>query len=420
MRVLKSRTKRVPQKKVAIVGQGYVGLPLSMAAVSAGWSVIGFDISNSRVAELNSANSPVEDVRDSDLRNAINRGVYRATSDASEIASCEIVVICVPTPLGESREPDLSILEKAVIDIAPHLSHGTLIISESTSYPGTLRQIIIPMVEKNSSLKESDLYFASAPERVNPGDKIWDMRNTPRLVGGINDLSHDLAIAFYGTFCEKVVPTRTPEIAEAAKLLENTFRMVNISLVLELTQVLEKSGLSMNEVIDAAATKPYGFMPFRPGVGIGGHCIPVDPLYLTWWASEQGKPAQLVEHADRISQSMPHYIANKAISLISQKKESPTVMILGVAYKSGIADVRETPASLLKINLESMGAKVIWHDPLVKVWDQTFSSNLDTVFDVAVIVTNQPGLEIEDITFRKIPVLDCTNSFGNLPGVVVL
>ncbi len=408
------------KKPIAIVGQGYVGLPLAMAAVGAGWQVIGIEKSSSRVIELNSGFSPVEDVLDKDLQHAINAKTYRATSDPVDVASCEIVIICVPTPLNDSREPDISLLKQAVKEIAPHLKKGTLVISESTSYPGTLRKIIVPMVGANSSVSESDFFFASAPERVNPGDKNWHMKNTPRLVGGINDESQKLATTFYGTFCDEVVPTSSPEIAEAAKLLENTFRMVNISLVLELTQILESSGLSMNEVIDAAATKPYGFMPFRPGVGIGGHCIPVDPLYLTWWAKEQGKNAQIVETADQISQSMPSFIARKVISMISDEVKVPTVMILGVAYKSGVSDVRETPVTLLKSSLESLGAKVLWHDPLVSEWQKSSSSNLDSNFDAAVVATNQPGMDVKSIVNRGIPVLDCTNSFGHVAEVKIL
>ena len=410
----------VHKKNIAIIGQGYVGLPLAMAAAGAGWKVIGIEKSSKRVVDLNSGHSPVEDVLDADLQEKIQSEFYYATSDPAEVASCEIVIICVPTPLDNFREPDISLLEQAVKDIAPHLKKGTLIISESTSYPGTLRKIIVPMVGANSSKNESDFFFASAPERVNPGDKNWHMKNTPRLVGGINDESQRLATTFYRTFCDEVVPTSSPEIAEAAKLLENTFRMVNISLVLELTQILELSGLSVNEVIDAAATKPYGFMPFRPGVGIGGHCIPVDPLYLTWWANEQGKHAQIVETADQISQSMPSFIAQKVISMISDEIKAPTVMILGVAYKSGVSDVRETPVMLLKSSLESLGAAVIWHDPLVSGWQESSSSNLDSNFDVAVVATNQPGMDVQSIVNRGIPVLDCTNSFGHVAGVKIL
>jgi UDP-N-acetyl-D-glucosamine dehydrogenase len=411
-----STTKRT----VSIVGQGYVGLPLAVAAASAGWKVTGIDKSSARVTDLNNAKSPVEDVSESDLQKVIEQGTYSATSDSSAVATCEIVIICVPTPLNESREPDISLLRQAVKDISPDLAQGTLIISESTSYPGTLRDVIIPLVSANSSQKATKFFFASAPERINPGDKNWNMKNTPRLVGGIDKKSQELAVSFYETFCDEVVPTSSPEIAEAAKLLENTFRMVNISLVLELTQILNKSGLSMNEVIDAASTKPYGFMPFRPGVGIGGHCIPVDPLYLTWWANTQGKQAEIVEKADLISQSMPSFIARKAIAMVSDEVKVPTVMILGVAYKSGVSDVRETPVTLLKSSLESLGANVVWHDPLVNKWQEGSSSDLDSNFDVAVVATNQPGMDVQSIVNRGIPVLDCTNSFGHIAEVKIL
>jgi UDP-N-acetyl-D-glucosamine dehydrogenase len=408
------------KRNVAIVGQGYVGLPLAVAAASAGWKVIGIEKSSVRVTDLNNAKSPVEDVSDGDLQRLIKEGTYSATSDPAAVATCEIVIICVPTPLSESREPDISLLIQAVKDISPHLNQGTLVISESTSYPGTLRDVIIPLVEENSSKSAVEFFFASAPERVNPGDKNWNMKNTPRLVGGIDEKSQELAVSFYETFCDEVVATSSPEIAEAAKLLENTFRMVNISLIQELTQILNKAGISANAVIDASSTKPYGFMPFRPSVGIGGHCIPVDPLYLTWWAKAQGSSANLVEKADQISLSMPQYVASKTLSLIDSPKSSPTVMILGVAYKPGLSDTRESPVSLLKSSLEASGATVIWHDPLVKEWAGLKSSDLDSTFDVAVIATNQPGMDVEAISARGIRVLDCTNNFGHLDGVEVL
>lgn len=405
-------------KQLAIVGQGYVGLPLAMAAVSAGWSVIGIEKSAERVVRLNLGNSLVEDVADFEVKNALANSLYFATSDASKVSNCQVVIVCVPTPLDSSREPDLSLVETAIREISPFLSDETLIVSESTSYPGTLRNIIVPLVR--SLAPGSKYYFASAPERVNPGDKTWNMKNTPRLVGAIDADSQTLAMSFYASICNEVLATSSPEVAEAAKLLENTFRMVNISLVLELTQIFGAAGISINEVIDASSTKPYGFMPFRPSVGIGGHCIPVDPLYLTWWAKEKGLQANLVEKADQISQSMPQYIANKTLSLVKSPNSSPTVMVLGVAYKPGISDVRESPVSLLKLSLESAGATVIWHDPLVKEWAGTKSSDLDSAFDVAVVATNQPGMDIASIAARGIRVLDCTNNFGHLAGVEVL
>lgn len=404
---------------LAIVGQGYVGLPLAMAAANAGWKVVGIEKSKSRVEQINSGSSPVEDVLASQLQKNLASGKYLATSDVSEIEKCRIVIVCVPTPLNDSREPDLSLVKAAILEISPFLSDETLIVSESTSYPGTLRNFIMPIVKANSKSAKAKYFFASAPERVNPGDKNWNMKNTPRLVGGINLESQQLAMDFYQSVCDVVVATSSPEIAEAAKLLENTFRMVNISLILEFTQILNQAGISMNEVIDASSTKPYGFMPFRPSVGIGGHCIPVDPLYLTWWAKEQGHNANLVDTADKISQSMPQFVANKVLSLVDSSQKSPTVMILGVAYKSGVSDTRESPVSLLKSSLEAAGATVIWHDPLVKEWAGSNSNDLDSIFDVAVIATNQPGMDVASIAARGIRVLDCTNSYGQLDGVEV-
>jgi UDP-N-acetyl-D-glucosamine dehydrogenase len=408
------------EKRVAIVGQGYVGLPLAMAAASAGWSVVGVEKSEPRVEQLNLGLSPVEDVSNEQLKSALESQKYVATSDVSKIEKCRIVIVCVPTPLNGLREPDLSPVEAAIREITPYLSDETLIVSESTSYPGTLRNFIAPMVKTNSKSADVKYYFASAPERVNPGDRNWGMKNTPRLVGGIDLESQKLAMDFYESICDEVVATSSPEIAEAAKLLENTFRMVNISLIQELTQILNKAGISANEVIDASSTKPYGFMPFRPSVGIGGHCIPVDPLYLTWWAKEQGQQANLVEKADQISQSMPQYVANKTLSLVDSSNSSPTVMILGVAYKPGVSDTRESPVSLLKSSLESAGATVIWHDPLVKDWAGSQSSDLDSAFDVAVVATNQPDMDVASIIARGIRVLDCTNNYGDLDGVEVL
>jgi len=408
----------ISRKQLAIVGQGYVGLPLAMAAVSAGWSVIGIEKSTERVISLNIGESPVEDISDNEIKNALANNLYFATSDASKVSNCQVVIICVPTPLDGAREPDLSFVESAIREISPYLLDETLIISESTSYPGTLRNTIVPLVR--SLAPGSKYYFASAPERVNPGDKTWNMKNTPRLIGAIDADSQTLAMSFYASICNEIVATSSPEVAEAAKLLENTYRMVNISLVLELTQIFGAAGIDINEVIDASSTKPYGFMPFRPSVGIGGHCIPVDPLYLTWWAKEHGHQANLVEKADQISQSMPQYIANKTLSLVANTETSPTVMILGVAYKSGLSDIRESPVSLLKSSLELAGATVIWHDPLVKEWAGTMSSDLDSAFDVAVVATNQPGMDVASIATRGIRVLDCTNNFGHLAGVEVL
>ena len=407
-------------KVLAIIGQGYVGLPLAMDAVDAGWSVIGIEKSASRVAQLNSGSSPVEDISDARLAKAIAANKFLASNDPSDVSSASVVTICVPTPLDEARNPDLELLESATRDVAPHLSSGTLLVSESTSYPGTLRERIVPLVNKLKAKETKMLYFASAPERVNPGDPVWDQKNTPRLVGGIDTESQTIALAFYNSICDSVVATSTPEIAEAAKILENTFRLVNIAMINEFTQLCSAQGINVHEVINAAATKPYGFMPFRPGVGIGGHCIPVDPLYLTWWARKGGQVASLVERSDEIANQMPVYVAERALALSKASTGTPKVLIMGVAYKPGVGDVRETPASALRAALVARGAEVAWVDPLVPLWEGTKPVSEAWDCDVAIVATNQPGLDVQALLGREIPVLDCTNNYGEQSGVELL
>lgn len=407
-------------KVLAIIGQGYVGLPLAMAAVDAGWTVIGIEKSASRVDQLNSGSSPVEDISDTRLANAIAANKFIASNDPSDVSAASVVTICVPTPLDNLRNPDLDLLVSATKEVAPYLSSGTLLVSESTSYPGTLREVIIPIVESLKSTESTEVFYASAPERVNPGDIVWDQKNTPRLVGGIDKESQELALAFYNSICDSVVPTSTPEIAEAAKILENTFRLVNIAMVNEFTQLCSAQGINVHEVINAAATKPYGFMPFRPGVGIGGHCIPVDPLYLTWWARKGGQVASLVERSDEIANQMPVYVAERALAISKGSKDAPKVLIMGVAYKPGVGDVRETPASALRAALVARGAEVAWVDPLVPLWEGTKPVTEDWDCDVAIVATNQPGLNVNSLLARDIPVLDCTNNYGDQTGVQLL
>jgi UDP-N-acetyl-D-glucosamine dehydrogenase len=407
-------------KVLAIIGQGYVGLPLAMAAVDAGWSVIGIEKSASRVEQLNSGSSPVEDISDARLAKAIAANKFMASNDPADVSHASVVTICVPTPLNDAREPDLELLESATKDVAPYLSNQTLLVSESTSYPGTLRDVIIPLVDSLKSNEVYSLFYASAPERVNPGDPVWDQKNTPRLVGGIDEESQKRALAFYNSICDSVVATSTPEIAEAAKILENTFRLVNIAMINEFTQLCSAQGINVHEVINAAATKPYGFMPFRPGVGIGGHCIPVDPLYLTWWARKSGQVASLVERSDEIANQMPIYVAERALAISKSSTGSSKVLIMGVAYKPGVGDVRETPASALRAALVARGAEVAWVDPLVSLWEGTKPVTEAWDCDVAVVATNQPGLKVKSLLNKGIPVLDCTNNYGELAGVELL
>jgi UDP-N-acetyl-D-glucosamine dehydrogenase len=404
-------------KVLAIIGQGYVGLPLAMAAVDAGWTVIGVDNLVAKVDQINRGTSPVEDVSGLQLQTAISNGLYRATTDFSEVTKASVVTICVPTPLDDKREPDLSLLRSAATGVAPFVSEKTLVVSESTSYPGTLRDIIIPIVNELKPVGTESVYFACAPERVNPGDAVWNQKNTPRLVGGIDEESQIRALAFYKSICDAVVTVSNPEVAEAAKLLENTFRLVNIALINEFTQLCSASGINVHEVINAAASKPYGFMPFTPGVGVGGHCIPVDPLYLTWWARQNGGEATFVASADRINHEMPKYVAERALSMVEGSIVNPRVLILGVAYKPGVGDVRETPVTELRSHLQDLGANVAWHDPLVPIWEGTNPVDLDWNCDVAILATNQPGLDLSRLVANGVQILDCTNSITGLAGV---
>ncbi len=388
-----------------------------MAAVDAGWKVIGVDNLETKVAQINRGSSPVEDISDKKLQAAISKGLYRATTNFSEVKVASVITICVPTPLDDGREPDLTLLRSAATGIAPYVSNETLVVSESTSYPGTLRDVIFPIVQQLKPEESKNVYYACAPERVNPGDAKWNQKNTPRLVGAIDSESQNRAIEFYESICDAVVSVSTPEVAEAAKLLENTFRLINIALINEFTQICSASGINVQEVIDAASSKPYGFMPFRPGVGVGGHCIPVDPLYLTWWARQNGQKAQFVEFADSINHAMHKYVAERALGMVDSSIETPKVLILGVAYKPGLGDVRETPVTELRNYLKARGAEVAWHDPMVPVWEETIPVSLDWDCDVAILATNQPGLNLSQLIAKGIRILDCTNSITERPGV---
>ncbi len=405
---------------LAIIGQGYVGLPLAMAAVDAGWTVIGIDNFEAKVSQINSGKSPVEDISNSQLQAALASGAYRASTDFSSIAKASVITICVPTPLDEKQEPDLSLLQSAATAIAPFVSNETLVVSESTSYPGTLRDIIIPTIDSLKPKDSVDVYFASAPERVNPGDLVWNQKNTPRLVGAINSKSQVKALEFYESICDVAVSVSTPEVAEAAKLLENTFRLINIAMINEFTQLCSATGINVHEVIDAASSKPYGFMPFRPGVGVGGHCIPVDPLYLTWWARQNNRKAEFIEKAALVNHEMSAYVAKRALAMVDASISVPRILILGVAYKSGVGDVRETPVSDLRNHLIEGGAIVAWCDPLVPTWEGSKPVDINWKCDLAILATNQPGMEIEALINRGIEVLDCTNSMNDLDGVTSL
>lgn len=402
-------------QNVAIIGQGYVGLPLAMAAAKAGWKVTGIDVDLNRVEVLNRGISPVEDVSDLELLTCIQENKYTASQNFAEVANAAVVIFCVPTPLNVNREPDTGLLVKAATLVAPFLTTNTLVVSESTSYPGTLTKLIVPTIEALLSQGVVGIRYAVAPERVNPGDQIWNQKNTPRLIGSIDQISRKLVEEFYASICENVVFVDTPEIAEAAKLLENTFRLVNIGLINEFARVCKAGNIDVHEVISAAATKPYGYMPFLPGVGVGGHCIPVDPLYLSWWARQNGEVAQLIETSDLVNRETPLRIASMALSLIDKK--SPRILIVGVAYKPGVGDTRETPVLELYRKLKDSGAEVRWHDPLVSTWEDADGVPLNWDCNLIIVCMRQSKINYDEILVSKTPILDCTNSFPRHPNI---
>ena len=370
--------------KVSIIGQGYVGLTISVFAAEE-HTVVGFDKDQRVVDALNQGQSHIEGVESSDLAKWISAGKYSATTEASDIEGSDVVVIAVPTPLTKDRKPDLTFVEAACKTIGENLKTPALIINESTSFPGTVRNLIKPEIEKYSGTSLQHLYAVS-PERVDPGRTDWDQRNTPRLYAGLTPEASEAVRDFYSTFCDNLVEVSSPEVAESAKLFENTFRQVNIALVNEFAQIAHELGISVYETLDAAATKPYGFMKFMPSAGVGGHCIPVDPSYLAHTASGLGVPATFIERANEVNLEMAKYVVGRVKkdnggSLLGKK-----VQVVGVAYKPNVADVRETPAELVIEELKTAGAVVTWSDDLVNTWMGEKSSTLGGS-EIAVVVT---------------------------------
>jgi len=391
-----------------------------MYAINAGWEVIRLDTSQSKNRLLNCGRNTIEDISDDAILSALKNSKYKATADFSLAKDADVVTLCVPTPLNKNREPDLSAINEAINALAKFLKNGTLIVSESTSFPGTLRNVIIPSVRHNRNNGIKGLLFAVAPERLNPGDVRWSLKNTPRLIAGIDSESQIAALDFYKTFCDEVLCVETPEIAEAAKLLENTFRLVNIALINEFARICDSATLDVNKVIDAAISKPYGFMEFRPGVGLGGHCIPVDPLYLTWWARQNSVAASIVELSDLINRNMHKFVAEKALKLLNGDLNKNRILILGVSYKSGISDVRESPVEFLFNYFKDQGFNVEWYDSTVKEWNGTTSVSKISDFDLAIIAVNQQNHPISELIQLGIPILDCTNTFDSSDGITRL
>jgi UDP-N-acetyl-D-glucosamine dehydrogenase len=398
--------------RVGVIGLGYVGLPLAVAFAEEGHSVVGVDTDTRRVASIEAGESHIEDISSDRLRTVSDR--VTATTDYERLADCEAVLIAVPTPLTRNREPDLGPLLSSARALARVLKPGQLVVLESTTYPGTTREQLVPLLEESGLAAGRDFNVAFSPERVDPGRTDHTLRTTPKIVGGLTPECLDRALALYELVCDELVPVSSPEPAELAKLLENVFRSVNIALVNELAMLCDRMGIDIWEVIDAAATKPYGFMRFDPGPGMGGHCLPVDPFYLSWKAREYGQPTEFIELAGEVNQRMPEFcVARVARALNDQSKavRGSRVAIVGVSYKAGVGDLRESPALTIMRLLAEQGASIAYHDDFVPdVQELGYSStSLDAALagaDVAVIVTAHPGLDLEAIVQNAPVVVD--------------
>ena len=399
--------------KVSIIGQGYVGLTISIFA-SAAHDVVGFDTNQTIVDDLNRGVSHIEGVDSVLLAQRIANKHLRATFDPKDILDSEIVVIAVPTPLSKDRKPDLRFVEAACQTIGRNLTKSALIINESTSFPGTLRNFIKPLIEKNSD-HAVDHSYAISPERVDPGRQDFNQKNTPRLYAGLTPEASKRTRAFYSSFCDNLVEVSSPEVAEAAKLFENTFRQVNIALVNEFAQITHALGISVHETLEAANTKPYGFMKFTPSAGVGGHCIPVDPTYLATTAEELGIPATFIRHANDVNMSMAKYVVQRVIKDNGGSIKGKKVNIVGVAYKPNVADVRETSAELVIDECRAHGANVTWHDELVKEWNGEKSSSL-TGAEISIVITRHDYLADELINASAPYVFDTTGRVQGAKG----
>jgi UDP-N-acetyl-D-glucosamine dehydrogenase len=396
--------------KIAIIGQGYVGLTIS-AFAGEYFNVVGFDNNQRIVEQLNGGISHIEGVDSSVLQQWIKAGRYRATTSGQEIADADLVVIAVPTPLSKERKPDLGFIDAACKTIGENVNKPVLVINESTSFPGTLRNYIKPAIEKYSINKIEHLY-AISPERVDPGRGDFNQKNTPRLYSGLTPEASKMTRDFYSMFCDQLVEVSSPEVAEAAKLFENTFRQVNIALVNEFAQIAHSLGISVYETLDAANTKPYGFMKFTPSAGVGGHCIPVDPTYLAAVAEEHGAPATFIRRANEVNLEMSKYVVDRVEADNGDSLAGRSVLVVGVAYKSNVADVRETAAELVIEHLRQRGAVVSWHDDVVGSWNGESSAPLSGA-DIAVVVTKHDDVKVRDILGSAPYVFDTT---GKVPG----
>ena len=435
-KTLKILEAKIAQKKsvVCIIGLGYVGLPLVKSFLNAGFQVIGFDIDEMKVVSLNKGESYIQHVSGKDLIPFINKGRFQASSNSNILKKADAILICVPTPLDEHRDPDLSFVLSTTEVISQNIQKGQLVVLESTTYPGTTEEEMRPILEKNGLQVGEDFFLAYSPERENPGDKDYSTTRIPKVVGGVTPGCKKVALALYDKVVVKTVPVSSTRVAEATKLLENIFRSVNIAMVNELKMIFDRMDIDIWEVIEAASTKPFGFMPFYPGPGYGGHCIPVDPFYLTWKANEVGYATRFIELAGEINTTMPHYVVSKTVDSLNERGkgiEGSKVLILGISYKKDVDDQRESPSLKLIDLFQKKGAKVSYHDPYasqtteyraypdLKMKSIELSEKELNSYDVVVIATDHSSYDYKWIASNSSLVIDTRNAVGKKRNNVV-
>ncbi len=410
---------------VGVIGLGYVGLPLAVCFAKKGFKVLGVDVDPDRIKKVKKGISYILDVPLRDIKEVTEKKRFTATTDVKQIKKLDAVIICVPTPLGKDKEPDISYIREAVTGIKDNIKPGQIIILESTTYPGTTREILLPMLESTGLKEGKDFYLAFSPERIDPGNIIFKTENTPKVIGGLSPKSTEMAALLYEQVIKKVVQVSCADAAEMVKLLENTFRIVNIALVNELAVLCEKFKLDVWEIIDAAKSKPYGYMPFYPGPGVGGHCIPVDPLYLSWKAKKHGFETKFINLASAVNEEMPEHVVDRVEELLSAAGTSidgAKVLVLGVAYKKDVKDLRESPALNIIEILEKRGAKVSYHDemfPFLKIGgiDLECVSLTKTVLssnDCVILVTDNTCVNYKEVSEHAKLVFDTRNVFSKL------
>jgi len=418
--------------KVGIIGLGYVGLPLAMEFAKEGFSVVGIDVSREKVDKLNQGENYIIDVNDNDLKWAIEKRLFRATTDYSVIKDVDAISICVPTPLRKTKDPDVSFIIAATEELAKFIHKDLIIILESTTYPGTTRELVLPILERSGLKVGGDFYLAFSPERVDPGNPIYKTKNTPKVLGGITKNCTEMAKLLYEQIIEKVVPVSSTESAEMVKLLENTFRSINIGLANEMALMCDRLGVDVWEIIEAAGTKPFGFMKFYPGPGLGGHCIPIDPFYLSWKMKLLNYNAKFIELAGEINSSMPEYVVTLVADGLNMKRKTingSKVLIIGVSYKKDIDDTRESPALDVMKLLEARGANLEYHDPFVErivlngkeLRSVDIDENKLKSYDAVVIITDHSNIDYQMIQKYSSIVVDTRNAIkGRYENVLKL